>query len=90
MLVIRYEFLLFLISGRAGEHLQVKPVSFGDALVLAAHRLFGLEENSCNSPLELHEALGQVSWADGCGTDHGISLFAKYGYFNIAKRRGAS
>lgn len=49
MLIITYEFFKFLISGRAGEHLQVNTMGFGDALFLAAHRLSGLEENSCNS-----------------------------------------
>ena len=48
MLLIRYEFLKFLMSGRAGEYLQVNTMGFGDALILAAHRLSGLEENSCN------------------------------------------
>lgn len=48
MLIIRYEFFKFLISERAGEHLQVNTMGFGDALLLAAHSLSGLEENSCN------------------------------------------
>lgn len=46
MLIIRYEFLQFLISGRAREYLQVSTMGSGDALILAAHRLSGLEENS--------------------------------------------
>lgn len=46
MLMLRYEFLEFLISGRAGEYLQVSTMDSGDALILAAHRLSVLEENS--------------------------------------------
>lgn len=43
MLMVGWEFLKFLLSGRAGEHPQVNPVGLGDALVLAAP---GLEEKS--------------------------------------------
>lgn len=48
MLIIRYEFLKFLISGRGGERVQVNTMGFGDASILVAHRLSGLEENICN------------------------------------------